>query len=52
MVVFAMLKRVLTQLTVKQIKDLKEISAKEGAAVAWQIRKAVDDYLKTKGRKS
>jgi len=46
-----MLKRVLIQLTVKQIKELKEISDKEGAAVAWQIRKAVGEYLRTKGKK-
>jgi hypothetical protein len=47
-----MLKRVLVQLTEQQLKSLKQISEDEGAAVAWQIRKAVSEYLKTKGKKS
>jgi predicted DNA-binding protein len=46
-----MLKRVLVQLTPKQIAGLKAVSDKTGASVAWQIREAVDAYLKTKGQK-
>lgn len=43
-----MLQRVLVQLTPRQLARLKQISEKEGASVAWQIRKAVDEYLKKK----
>lgn len=47
-----MLQRMLVQLTNEQIAGLKEISARTGASVAWQIRQAVDEYLlKAKGRK-
>jgi hypothetical protein len=41
-----MLERVLIQLTPKQLTALKTISQETGASVAWQIRQAVDDYLK------
>jgi hypothetical protein len=47
-----MLKRILIQLTEQQLKSLKQISEDEGASVAWQIRKAVSGYLRSKGKKS
>jgi predicted DNA binding CopG/RHH family protein len=42
------MERILIQLTDEQLSALRSIAAKEGAPVAWQIREAVDKYLKKK----
>jgi len=39
------MKRIIVQLTDEQFAALKTILNKEGAPVAWQVRKAVDEYL-------
>jgi len=39
------MKRIIVQLTDEQLGALKAIFKKEGASVAWQVRKAVDEYL-------
>jgi len=44
----ARLKRILVQLTDEQLKALRANAETKGAPVAWQIREAVDQYLKKK----
>jgi hypothetical protein len=39
------MKRIIVQLTDEQFAALKTILKKEGAPVAWQVRKAIDEYL-------
>jgi hypothetical protein len=41
-------KRVLIQLTEQQLATLRVIAKKEGKPVAWQVRAAVEAYLKKK----
>jgi hypothetical protein len=38
-------------LTEEQIAKLKKIYEKDGVPVSWSIRKAIDEYLKTKKSK-
>jgi Ribbon-helix-helix protein, copG family len=45
------MERILVQLTDEQLLTLRSIAAKEGAPVAWQIREAVDRYLKYRQKK-
>jgi hypothetical protein len=40
--------RILIQVTDEQLAALKQILAKDGQSVAWQVRKAIDEYLKKK----
>jgi Ribbon-helix-helix protein, copG family len=42
------MKRILVQLTDEQLKVLRANAQKKGSPVAWQIREAVDLYLKQK----
>jgi hypothetical protein len=39
------MKRIIVQLSDEQFTVLKDILKKEGAPVAWQVRKAIDEYL-------
>ena len=40
------MERILVQLTDEQLSALRSIAVKEGAPVAWQVREAVEKYLK------
>ena len=42
------MKRILIQLTDDQLAALRANAEKHGSPVAWQIREAVDKYLKKK----
>jgi predicted DNA-binding protein len=44
----ASMRRILIQLTDEQLSALRANAEKKGAPIAWQIREAVDHYLKKK----